>query len=258
MENINTIEKNINNLKLENIDFFSSLEDLSKKYPYASSLKYFKIKELEKENNVNFYREQTKTLKSLNYKNYLRYLLSKNTTEEISSINKNTFDNKAITLQNLKEPISPFIENEEVKQTSRNEVTELIKKENTLISFNLNKKMSFHEWIKLSDGIQNTAEENRLVKEEIPSQSQIIEKFLEKNMKISAPKDDVVENFYEYKPLEYYTIMTETLAQIYIEQKKYNKAEEAYRTLNLKYPEKSTYFANQLTKIEQLKENNIQ
>lgn len=47
--------------------------------------------------------------------------------------------------------------------------------------------------------------------------------------------------------------MTETLAQIYIEQKQYEKAIKAYKILILKYPEKNSLFAKQIKEIENLK-----
>jgi hypothetical protein len=48
-------------------------------------------------------------------------------------------------------------------------------------------------------------------------------------------------------------IVTETLALIYFQQKNYNKAQEAYQKLSLKYPEKSVYFATRIKEIEKLK-----
>ena len=48
--------------------------------------------------------------------------------------------------------------------------------------------------------------------------------------------------------------MTETLAKVLMKQKKYNKALEAYQILGLKYPEKNSFFANQIKKIRKLKE----
>jgi hypothetical protein len=50
--------------------------------------------------------------------------------------------------------------------------------------------------------------------------------------------------------------MTETLARVYLEQKKYQKAIQAYEILILKYPEKSAFFAQYITDIKILQQNN--
>lgn len=51
-------------------------------------------------------------------------------------------------------------------------------------------------------------------------------------------------------------IMTETLARIYVHQKKYARAVEAYRILMLKNPKKSGFFADRIREIEKLKDKN--
>ncbi|WP_340111208.1 tetratricopeptide repeat protein [Maribellus mangrovi] len=50
-------------------------------------------------------------------------------------------------------------------------------------------------------------------------------------------------------------LITETLANIYFEQKNYEKALVAYEKLSLKYPEKSIYFASRIKEIEVIKNN---
>ena len=50
--------------------------------------------------------------------------------------------------------------------------------------------------------------------------------------------------------------LTETLARIYIKQKKYDRALEIIRSLYLNFPEKSIYFADQLRFLEKLVRNN--
>ena len=47
--------------------------------------------------------------------------------------------------------------------------------------------------------------------------------------------------------------MTETLAKLYLNQKNYEKAIQSYKILILKFPEKNSYFANQIKKIKKLK-----
>ena len=48
-------------------------------------------------------------------------------------------------------------------------------------------------------------------------------------------------------------LMTETLAKVFVKQKKYRKAIEAYQILGLKYPEKNSLFANQIKEIKKIK-----
>jgi hypothetical protein len=50
--------------------------------------------------------------------------------------------------------------------------------------------------------------------------------------------------------------MTETLARIYVEQKNYDRAIQSYTILSLKYPEKSSLFADQIKALKKLQEKN--
>jgi len=52
------------------------------------------------------------------------------------------------------------------------------------------------------------------------------------------------------------SLMTETLARIYLEQKNYKKAIQSYNILSLKYPEKSGFFADQIKAIKKIQEQN--
>ena len=47
--------------------------------------------------------------------------------------------------------------------------------------------------------------------------------------------------------------MTETLAKLYVNQKNYEKAIQSYKILILKFPEKNSYFADQIKIIKKLK-----
>lgn len=97
--------------------------------------------------------------------------------------------------------------------------------------------------------------------EEPPVGDNLIDKFLsserttikiEKKANESMPED--TENEILSKSVsESDELITETLAMIYFEQKKYDRALEAFQKLSLKYPEKSVYFASRIEEIEKLK-----
>ena len=57
-------------------------------------------------------------------------------------------------------------------------------------------------------------------------------------------------------PADTSALMTETLARVYLEQKKYQKAIQAYQILILKYPEKSSFFADRISDIKNIQQNN--
>ena len=97
--------------------------------------------------------------------------------------------------------------------------------------------------------------------EENESGNSLIDKFLTSNsgsLSKSRNEEEVPESANNKELLERSTaendeLITETLASIYFKQKNYEKAQEAYQKLSLKYPEKSVYFATRIKEIEVLK-----
>ncbi|TRZ43230.1 hypothetical protein [Robertkochia solimangrovi] len=85
----------------------------------------------------------------------------------------------------------------------------------------------------------------------------LIDKFIENSPKISPVSDQGTKgNLAKVIEVEKSELMTETLARVYLEQKKYKKAIQAYKILSLKYPEKSGFFADQIRAITKLKDSN--
>jgi len=72
----------------------------------------------------------------------------------------------------------------------------------------------------------------------------------------NSHKTNANQEFIEKSVSENDELVTETLANIYYSQKKYDKALSAYKKLSLKYPEKSIYFASRIEEIEIVKNNN--
>ncbi|HEY1195804.1 hypothetical protein [Flavobacterium sp.] len=136
------------------------------------------------------------------------------------------------------------------------------------LDFSLSEKHSFQEWLQLSrtepiDRSNDISPEEKAKieaekEEERQKKAEIIDKFIETNPKISPIKPGtsapVVQIDSNVEDNSY--LMTETLARVYLEQKKYTKAIQAYEILILKYPEKITFFADRISDIKILQQNN--
>ncbi|WP_458629006.1 hypothetical protein [Winogradskyella sp. PC D3.3] len=144
------------------------------------------------------------------------------------------------------------------------------------LEFDKTENHSFTEWLKITSfkpiirNQDNTEEktvepkkidetQNHKEKTTPPLQDKlaIIDKFIRENPKIkpvtnNTPKPKLVNND---NPLSD-SLMTETLARIYLEQKNFDKAIQSYKILSLKYPEKSSFFAHQIKLVKELKDNN--
>ena len=130
--------------------------------------------------------------------------------------------------------------------------------------FSKNEKHSFQEWLQLSkinpiDRTENDFSEK--TKQELEAEKNkkltLINKFIEENPKIPPlSKEAIIKDFSVPIDEDKSYLMTETLAKVYLEQKKYQKAIQAYEILILKYPEKSSFFANRILDIQILQQNN--
>jgi len=93
-------------------------------------------------------------------------------------------------------------------------------------------------------------------KSSLNSKIDIIDNFIKNSPKISIDKKYIPTSEFKIDTNIKDDLITETLAKIYISQEKYNKAIKAYKILSLKYPKKSSFFADQIEKIKNLKKNN--
>lgn len=86
-----------------------------------------------------------------------------------------------------------------------------------------------------------------------PAKEEIIERFLKSEPRI-RPRTDIApepDEKAERSLKEEGKLVSETLARIHENQGNYRRAIEIYRALSLKYPQKSTYFAAQIEKLEE-------
>jgi hypothetical protein len=125
------------------------------------------------------------------------------------------------------------------------------------LDFTKEEKHSFQEWLQLSrlkpiERKETNAEEDAERKKKLD----IIDKFILTNPKIPPVKKENNNATITPKIEDKTYLMTETLAKVYLEQKKYLKAIQAYEILILKYPEKSSFFADRISDIKNLQQNN--
>lgn len=134
------------------------------------------------------------------------------------------------------------------------------------LPFTRDERHSFQEWLQLSKitpinreiTIENT-EDSSEEDSEKQKKNQLIDRFIEASPKIPPVKHDTPlapSLIFEPSKADNSYLMTETLARVYLEQKKYQKAIQAYEILILKYPEKSSFFADRILDIKNLQQNN--
>nr|WP_294936787.1 tetratricopeptide repeat protein [uncultured Flavobacterium sp.] len=128
------------------------------------------------------------------------------------------------------------------------------------LDFSKEEKHSFQEWLQLAKitPIDREKESQETeIDEEKKKKTELIDKFIETNPKIISVKNAPVNPInIEKSTQDNSYLMTETLAKVYLEQKKYQKAIQAYEILILKYPEKSSFFADRISDIRLLQQNN--
>ena len=122
------------------------------------------------------------------------------------------------------------------------------------LPFTKKEKHSFTEWLQLTSHSEEPEPEESVMEElERKKKFELLDKFIENNPKIvpqeaSNTKVDIKES----TKFDKNELMTETLAKVYLEQKKYKKAIQAFKILSLKYPEKSGFFADQIQAVKKL------
>jgi len=131
------------------------------------------------------------------------------------------------------------------------------------LQFDKRESHSFNEWLKITS--LKPIRRTKIVVDE-PKENldlakakkfELIDKFISENPKIKPSKNPgTKKNLAKAQMIQPEALMTETLARIYVEQKNYKKAIQSYKILSLKYPEKSSFFANQIKAVEQLQEQN--
>jgi len=126
----------------------------------------------------------------------------------------------------------------------------------------LEEELSFSDWLrKLRDGEVDAEQGPRHeIKAKVDLLDSFVDKLPELKMKSRLGGSEASPSVNNPSPSreesEGLGMVTETLAKVYIRQKHYKKAIQAYEILKLKYPEKSTFFASQILEIKKLAKSN--
>ena len=239
------------------------LQEVLEEFPYFQAARVIHLKGLKKQNSFLYNGALKKTACFTTNRTVLFDFITKEILNDVDEQNLhqiNVIDSKVIKKG---EKVS-------IHKVAKEKEVEKILEVGKPISFNKSDAFSFNQWLQLSDSNQsksikqkenedeNTQNNGKNVKNTKKTGSNklhLIEKFLEKKPKIKPVKKTAILDVSKDSVKPNTSLMTETLARVYIEQKKYDKAIQAFRILSLKYPEKSSFFANQIKAVEFLKNN---
>ena len=251
------------------------LEEVIEEFPYFQAARAIQLKGLNKTHSFKYNQALKKTAAyTIDRKILFEFITSQNFTNNINSrieileeieviepetikvLHKKISDSfNNIPTQELVIPIKEtIIENsEEEKATEMLEIGKPIK-------FNSTEPHSFNEWMQLiSQNPVNRGENTKNIiekKSKTEEKFQLIDRFIESKPKIIPTEKNTVNQYIiEDVEDENDSLMTETLAKVYLEQQKYESAIKAYHILSLKYPEKSVFFADRIKAIKILQKN---
>jgi tetratricopeptide (TPR) repeat protein len=265
-----------------------ALEKLLTDFPYFQSARSLHLKGLYKQDSFKYNESLKKTAAYSTDRSVLFDLI---TSEFFTGIQKGFFEEKEAEILDINVIDSTIIEVTETKIELKPEINTLEKSillsikeskpnseatifeesksitiEETLeigkpLTFNNSETHSFQEWLQIAKVKPIERDEQALNTDvslnNLTSKLNIIDKFIENNPKISPVNKDAEIPVFITKTQDNSYLMTETLAKVYLEQKKYIKAIQAYEILILKYPEKITFFADRISDIKKLQNNNI-
>ena len=250
--------------------YAATLDNVLEAFPYFQSARVLKLKHLYNQDSFNY----NYALKvSAAYTTDRSILFDFISSDSFVSVQKGLYEKKLEELMNMnvvgsehlipetKQPVITALEQSILTSIKEATISEEQKAEKKLaigkpLEFSKNEKHSFQVWLQLSRLKPIAREEIKTVDDDKRKKLDLIDKFIENNPKLTPIAKDaegpVVETFSEDTSY----LMTETLARVYLEQKKYSKAIQAYEILILKYPEKSSFFANRISDIKILQQNN--
>ncbi|MFV8393889.1 tetratricopeptide repeat protein [Flavobacterium sp. LB2P6] len=260
-----------------------ALEKVLVEFPYFQSARAIQLKGLYNQNSFKYNSALKITAAHSTDRSILFDFI---TSDTFTSIQKGLYDKKALEILDIKVIDSEIIGAEEKTDSKINplerSILTSIKKASIIevedpsktteeklaigkpLDFSKSEQHSFQEWLQLSRTEPIEREKENVITLSVPvidddkrKKLELINKFIEASPKISPVKHGVASTAtFDLNATDNSFLMTETLARVYLEQKKYQKAIQAYEILILKYPEKSSFFADRISDIKILQHNN--
>ena len=231
----------------------AALGEILNQYPYFQAARALHLKAL-------------KNLDSFHYNQALKVTAAHTADREIlfQYITSSDFKSTQAEQDSLEQPTTEITEPAAQKQT-----TEVVRTKT--LNFGRDDRHSFAIWLQLSDQgalksmptkpkeVEELKQNNENKLKPVATREKkqaLIDQFLKTNPRITPTGDiDLPPTTEINSSFDPKALMTETLAQVYLEQQKYAEAIQAYKILSLKYPEKNSFFAGQIQAIKKIQKS---
>ena len=243
-----------NNTEVQQIET-AELKTIVEEFPYFQTARALYLKGLKNQD-------------SFKYNNELKVTAAFTTDRTVLFNYITSFNTENKEKENIHQQISAKISSEKTVEVSPiitskapSKTEEIINIDENLelgkpLSFSSTENHSFNQWLQLSAKEPVVRTINKPIKK-TKKTADLIDKFIQNNPKIAPLEKGKEFAVPVSKNKQDAALMTETLAKVYLEQKKYENAMQAYRILSLKYPEKSGFFADQIKRIQILQKNKL-
>ena len=222
----------IDNFNPNNQDHLLKLEELSKNYPNFHLVRAYYLKALQKRKVSSFDKILSHTSVATYDRDLLYQFIETDLIARKSSKKKSRSTKDKLTSHDGSQV------NEEKNIDANTKSLDIS-----------SKTLKFSEWAIFLNSDKKLSEKNDNLEN-----FQLLDDFLKIPERIIPDKNyKNIEDLSEKSWSPNDELMTETLAKVFVKQKKYRKAIEAYQILGLKYPEKNSLFANQIKEIKKLK-----
>ena len=237
-----------------NKDQIGNVSSIIEEFPYFQSARAIYLKGLKDLGSFKYNQELKTTAAYTTNRSVLFDFITSEVflQNDISTHIKQNFDQiKTIKVEEFQDISTP--------SSSAVEVSESKLELGKPLQFDKNETFSFSEWLSLTQKKPIDRSESSDPEEysKRDKNFELIDAFIANKPKLKPlDKHAKLINIAEESQFESEDLMTGTLARIYVEQKNYDKAIQSYKILSLKYPEKSSLFADQIQEIKILQEKN--